>query len=169
MFVSDQLNSSFFDYLAATPRPIPTLITDTAKQINDSAGIFALLGVNQTGSFSGDFGLLPKIDVCVLELPGQMPLIQLNKGDCELKNSLSELIGANALNTHHHIRHQKHFGNVQHHQGRDSNNPPTSSSSSSSSTSTGGGGKDFRSRIVNKTLLIPKDIYEILNNGSINR
>ncbi|KRT84838.1 hypothetical protein AMK59_1553 [Oryctes borbonicus] len=132
-----------------TPRPIPTLITDTAKRVNDSSGIFALLGVNETQSLPSDFGLLPKIDVCVLELPGQMPLGQLTKDDCELKNSLSEL-NLRIFSHHHHIRHQKHLENEhQQHNNGDSN--------------------DFRTKIKNKQLYFPKDLVEKLSNASINR
>ncbi|KAK9753192.1 TGF-beta propeptide [Popillia japonica] len=142
-----------------TPRPIPTLITDTARQNNDSTGIYALLGINENGSVPSDFGLLPKIDVCVLELPGQVPLVQLNKDDCDLKNNLNEL-SVNLLN-HHHIRHQKHLENEHQHNNNNGNTNNTPFNA--------GEIYDFRSKIRNKKIILSRDMLEKLNNGSINR
>lgn len=145
--------------LPATPRPIPTIITDTARQINDTAGLIALLGINQTGPIPSDFGLLPKIDVCVLELPGQLPLAQLDKGDCELRNTLNEMNFSN-FKTRHHIRHQKHFENEEHLRHGDND---------SSAMTSSGHNYDPRSRIINKKVIMSKAVLDNYNNGSANR
>lgn len=97
--------------------------------------------------------------MCVLELPGQVPLVQLNKDDCDLKNNLNEL-SVNLLN-HHHIRHQKHLENEHQHNNNNGNTNNTPFNA--------GEIYDFRSKIRNKKIILSRDMLEKLNNGSINR
>ncbi|EFA05196.1 uncharacterized protein LOC660239 isoform X2 [Tribolium castaneum] len=109
---------------ASTPKPIPSIIIDAARQSNElDRRIHSLLGGNSTSSVSGDIPMLPTIDVCTLEFPenySQPPQIgQLRINACNLKKSheharmlaerdrLERLATLPELLAPRHIRHQR--------------------------------------------------------------
>ncbi|XP_044260566.1 uncharacterized protein LOC123008680 isoform X2 [Tribolium madens] len=109
---------------ASTPKPIPTIIIDAARQSNElDRRIHSLLGGNSTSTVSGDVPMLPTIDVCTLEFPenySQPPQIgQLRINACNLKKShedarllaerdrLERLATLPELLAPRHIRHQR--------------------------------------------------------------
>ncbi|XP_050505722.1 uncharacterized protein LOC114332327 isoform X1 [Diabrotica virgifera virgifera] len=53
----------------STPKPIPTLIVDAARQTNELDRIHSLLGRNSTSALHSDIHMLPTLDICTLEFP----------------------------------------------------------------------------------------------------
>lgn len=75
--------------LAATPKPIPTIIIDAAKQANRLDKISDLLGRNSTSTIHSDDHLLPTLDVCTLKFPDNYTqpehIMNLRVNACNLK------------------------------------------------------------------------------------
>lgn len=109
----------------ATPKPIPTIIIDAARQSDHlNQRIHSLLGRNTTASISSDVSMLPTIDICTLEFPenySQPPshIANLRINACNLKKShehaqllaerdrLERLATLPELLSPRHIRHQR--------------------------------------------------------------
>jgi hypothetical protein len=110
---------------ASTPKPIPTIIIDAARQSNElDQRIHSLLGRNSTAALSGDIPMLPTIDVCTLEFPENYShppshIDDLRTNACNLKKSqdqaqllaekdrLERLATLPELLSSRHIRHQR--------------------------------------------------------------
>ncbi|RZB40843.1 TGFb propeptide domain containing protein, partial [Asbolus verrucosus] len=110
---------------ASTPKPIPTIITDAARQSNElDQRIHSLLGRNTTTSLFGDIPMLPTIDICTLEFPDNNPrpahIGNLRINACNLKRSYehAQMLAERdklerlatlpeLLSNNRHIRHQR--------------------------------------------------------------
>lgn len=82
---SNNITSSF----AATPKPIPTIIIDAARQNHELNRYYDIFGRNTTSTLYSDVQLLPTIDICTLEFPEnytQPPhIMSLRVNACNLK------------------------------------------------------------------------------------
>lgn len=75
--------------IAATPRPIPTIIVDAALEANRRDRSNGLLAGNSTAAVHSDLPLLPTVDICTLEFPENYTLpsraAELRTSACNLR------------------------------------------------------------------------------------
>lgn len=67
--ISNQESLTKHFQFTATPKPIPTIIVDAARQANKLDRANGLPGRNSTATLHSDVPLPPTIDICTLEFP----------------------------------------------------------------------------------------------------